>query len=556
MKTWRKWIAGIAVVALGLGALGYANRTSLVLAYVRYQASQLPIAENRPIEWAQGPTEAEQPLADRPPNIVFILLDDLGINDLSTFGGGVAGGSVPTPNIDRLAAQGAIFNQAYSGHATCAPSRAMLMTGRYPTRTGFEFTPTPSGFAPVVQMVGETIRNDLPPSFYDGELDNAKPPYESQGLPQSEVTIAETLKERGYHTVHIGKWHLGTSAGFLPNDQGFDESLLMQSGKFLPDDHPGVVNAQLEFDPIDHFLWASMTYSTSLNGSENFEPGGYLTDYWTDESLKVIEANRNRPFFLYLAHWAPHTPLQATKADYDALSHISEHRLRVYAAMIRALDRSVGRIMNKLEQEGLADNTLIVLSSDNGGAGYVGLPEVNAPYRGWKITMFEGGIRVPMLLNWPGQIAAGTRIDTPVAHIDVMPTLASAAGASLPEGVAIDGINILPLARGNGSIERPNEALFWQSGHAMVVRAGDWKLQVSGRLDKKWLFDLANDPTEQVNLAETRPKKLAELQALLDAHHKDRTPPLYPSVTDMAVMIDKTLAEQFEPGDEYVYSPN
>ena len=556
MKTWRKWIAGIAVVALGLGALGYANRTSLVLAYVRYQASQLPIAENRPIEWAQGPTEAEQPLADRPPNIVFILLDDLGINDLSTFGGGVAGGSVPTPNIDRLAAQGAIFNQAYSGHATCAPSRAMLMTGRYPTRTGFEFTPTPSGFAPVVQMVGETIRNDLPPSFYDGELDNAKPPYESQGLPQSEVTIAETLKERGYHTVHIGKWHLGTSAGFLPNDQGFDESLLMQSGKFLPDDHPGVVNAQLEFDPIDHFLWASMTYSTSLNGSENFEPGGYLTDYWTDESLKVIEANRNRPFFLYLAHWAPHTPLQATKADYDALSHISEHRLRVYAAMIRALDRSVGRIMNKLEQEGLADNTLIVLSSDNGGAGYVGLPEVNAPYRGWKITMFEGGIRVPMLLKWPGQIAAGTRIDTPVAHIDVMPTLASAAGASLPEGVAIDGINILPLARGNGSIERPNDALFWQSGHAKVVRAGDWKLQVSGRLDKKWLFDLANDPTERVNLAETRPKKLAELQALLDAHHKDRTPPLYPSVTDMAVMIDKTLAEQFEPGDEYVYSPN
>ena len=556
MKTWRKWIAGIAVVALGLGALGYANRTSLVLAYVRYQASQLPIAENRPIEWAQGPTEAEQPLADRPPNIVFILLDDLGINDLSTFGGGVAGGSVPTPNIDRLAAQGAIFNQAYSGHATCAPSRAMLMTGRYPTRTGFEFTPTPSGFAPVVQMVSETIRNDLPPSFYDGELDNAKPPYESQGLPQSEVTIAETLKERGYHTVHIGKWHLGTSAGFLPNDQGFDESLLMQSGKFLPDDHPGVVNAQLEFDPIDHFLWASMTYSTSLNGSENFEPGGYLTDYWTDESLKVIEANRNRPFFLYLAHWAPHTPLQATKADYDALSHISEHRLRVYAAMIRALDRSVGRIMNKLEQEGLADNTLIVFSSDNGGAGYVGLPDVNAPYRGWKITMFEGGIRVPMLLKWPGQIAAGTRINKPVAHIDVMPTLASAAGANLPEGVAIDGINILPLARGNGSIERPNDALFWQSGHAKVVRAGDWKLQVSGRLDKKWLFDLANDPTEQVNLAETRPKKLAELQALLDAHHKDRTPPLYPSVTDMAVMIDKTLAEQFEPGDEYVYSPN
>ena len=224
--------------------------------------------------------------------------------------------------------------------------------------------------------------------------------------------------------------------------------------------------------------------------------------------------------------------------------------------MIRALDRSVGRIMDKLEQEGLDDNTLIVLSSDNGGAGYIGLPEVNAPYRGWKLTMFEGGIRVPMLLRWPRQIAQGTRIDAPVAHIDVMPTLASAAGASLPEGVAIDGIDILPLARGDGSIDRPDNALFWQSGHARVVRAGDWKLQVNGRLEKSWLFDLANDPTEQRNLAEERPDKLAELQALLDAHHTDRTPPLYASVTDSPVMIDKTLAEQFEPGDEYVYSPN
>ncbi|MEP3694259.1 MAG: sulfatase [Parasphingorhabdus sp.] len=555
MAGWKKITLGVMAVLIGVGVVGYLNRTSLILAYIK-NFTHPEVADNRPVEWKQGPAEVTIPPAERPPNIVFILLDDLGINDLSTFGGGVAGGAVPTPNIDRLAADGAIFNQAYAGHATCAPSRAMLLTGRYPTRTGFEFTPTPSGMAPMVSMVGKSIRSDLPPSFYDGALDDTKPPYEEQGLPSSEITIAETLKEKGYHTVHIGKWHLGTSPGFFAHDQGFDESLLMQSGLFLPEDDPGVVNAKVEFDPIDHFLWASMSFAASFNGGERFEPGGYLTDYWTDESLKVIEANKNNPFFLYLAHWAPHTPLQATKADYDALSHIKEHRLRVYAAMIRALDRSVGRIMQKLEDEGLADNTMIVLSSDNGGAGYIGLPEVNAPYRGWKITQFEGGLRVPMLIKWPGKIAPGTTVDTPVAHIDVMPTLAAAAGANLPDGVAIDGLNILPLARGNGSINRLNDALFWQSGHSKAVRAGDWKLQVNGRLKKNWLFDLANDPTEQVNLAKKNPKKLAELRALLDAHHKNRTPPLYPSVTDMPVMIDKTLAEQFEPGDEYVYSPN
>ncbi len=555
MKRWQKITLVVLAVLIGLGVIGYLNRSNLILTYIK-NFSHPEVADNRLVEWKQGPTEAAVPPAERPPNIVFILLDDLGINDLSTFGGGVAGGVVPTPNIDKLAADGAIFNQAYAGHATCAPSRAMLLTGRYPTRTGFEFTPTPSGMAPIVSMVSKSIRSDLPPSFYDGALDDTKPPYEEQGLPSSEVTIAETLKEKGYHTVHIGKWHLGTSAGFMANDQGFDESLLMNSGLFLPEDDPEVVNAKVKFDPIDHFLWASMTFAASFNGGDLFQPGGYLTDYWTDESLKVIEANRNNPFFLYLAHWAPHTPLQATKADYDALSHIKEHRLRVYAAMIRALDRSVGRIMQKLEEEGLADNTMIVLSSDNGGAGYIGLPEVNAPYRGWKLTQFEGGIRVPMLIKWPSKIAPGTKVDTPVAHIDLMPTLAAAAGASLPEDVVIDGLNILPLARGDGSINRLNDALFWQSGHAKVVRAGNWKLQVNGRLKKNWLFDLANDPTEQVNLAKKNPKKLTELRALLDAHHKNRTPPLYPSVTDIPVMIDKTLAEQFESGDEYVYSPN
>lgn len=555
MTGWQKLLLGIAAAALTLAALAYVNRTELLLAYVA-NSSKEEVGPNRPVEWQQGPATAEFVSAKRPPNLVFILFDDLGINDLSTFGGGVAGGRVPTPHIDRLAAEGAIFTQAYAGNASCAPSRAQLMTGRYSTRTGFEFTPTPQGMARLVQMVSDDIRGDLPPAGYNAELDDAAPPYAEQGLPSEEITIAEVLKDRGYHTVHIGKWHLGRTNGSHPNDQGFDESLLMESGLHLPEDHPDAVNAKLDFDPIDRFLWASMQFSTTYNNGEAFAPGGYLADYWTDESLKVIEANRNRPFFLYLAHWGTHTPLQATREDYEAVGDLGSHRLRVYAAMVRALDRSVGRIMAKLEDEGLADNTLIVISSDNGGAGYIGLPEVNAPYRGFKLNLFEGGIRAPLFARWPAQIAAGTRVALPVLHADVMPTLAAAAQASLPEGVAIDGRNLLPAMTGSGEVDRADALLFWNSGYYKVVRAGDWKLQVNELQDKAWLSNLAEDPTERVNLADSRPDKRAELEALIDAHHRDRRPPLYPSVTDMPVMVDKTLAERFVPGDQFIYWPN
>lgn len=556
---WKKFLLGLFIAILAAGVLVWFNRASILSSIVlnRAKAGQYDVAPHQPVEWQSGPETATLPIGERPPNIVFILLDDFGYNDLSTFGGGVADGRVPTPNIDRLAADGAIYTQAYSGTGTCAPSRAMLMTGRYPTRTGFEFTPTPDGMSNVISTIANGMNRGALPRIETGTgIDEGALPYEDQGLPGSEITIAELLQDEDYHTVHIGKWHLGRRSDFLPNAQGFDESLLMQSGLFLAEDDPNAVNAKLDFDPIDKFLWAAMQYAASFNGGEPFEPGGYLTDWWTDESLKVIEANKNRPFFLYLAHWAPHTPLQATKEDYDAVGEIEPHRLRVYAAMIHALDRSVGRVMDKLEAEGLSENTIIVLSSDNGGAGYVGLPEVNAPYRGWKITLFEGGIRVPMFVKWPDQIAPGTVVDTPVAHIDLLPTLAAAAGADLPTDRVIDGQNILPAAIGEGLIVRPNDAIFWQSGFYKVVRAGDWKLQVNERQERAWLFNLADDPTEQNNLADERPEKLAELQGLLDAHHANSVGPLYPHKLESPIAIDKTLFEGAEKGDEYIIWPN
>lgn len=556
---WKKILFG-ALFALIVGILLiYFFRVPILtfLVLERVKLDRIKVAPYQEVVWQQGPSQADIPISDRPPNIVLILLDDLGINDISTFGGGVANGMVPTPNIDKLAAQGALFTQAYSGTGTCAPSRAMLLTGRYPTRSGFQFTPTPEGFGHVVSMIGNSFeRGILPPMEFNQEADQNRIPYDDMGLPASEITIAELLKDYGYHTVHIGKWHLGRSQSSRPTAQGFDESLLMHSGLYLPENDPNVVNAKLDFDPIDKFLWARLQFSASFNMGQPFEPGSYITDWWTEESLKVIEANRNRPFFLYLAHWGVHTPLQATMEDYESVGDIKPHRLRVYAAMVRSIDRSVGQVMTKLEEEGLADNTIVVLSSDNGGAGYIDLPNVNKPYRGWKITLFEGGIRVPMMVKWPAKIQPGTVIDEPVAHIDVMPTFISAADGEIPTNLVIDGQDMLPIATGSGKLERPNDALFWQSGFYQVVRAGDWKLQVDGRQNKVWLFDLKSDPTEQINQAKNRPDKLSELQSLLDSHHKDAVEPLYPHTLESPMLIDKTTNSIGLPGDEYVYWPN
>ncbi|NND83129.1 MAG: sulfatase [Gammaproteobacteria bacterium] len=560
----KKTLLLVVLAAAVLGGVAWLNKIPLLLTMANYQADK-KYADRQlfyQVPWQQGPSLAALPPSERPPNIVLIVADDLGFNDVSTFGGGVANGRVKTPAIDRLAAEGVVFEQSYAGHNTCAPSRAMLMTGRYPARTGFAFTPTPDGMANIVSTIARSMDNDLPRADIDAEIEQNKPPYEQMGLPGSEITIAEILKLQGYYTAHIGKWHLGRNQGFAPQDQGFDDSLLMVSGLYLPEDSPDVVNAKLNFDPIDQFLWSSMRYSANFNSTEapGFIPGGYLTDYYTDESLRVIEANKHRPFFLYLAHWGVHTPLQATREDYDAVGDIRPHRLRVYAAMIRALDRSVSRIMQKLEQAGLADNTVVMFTSDNGGPGYIGLPDVNQPFRGWKITSFEGGLRVPMFVKWPNRLPAGSKVKQPVAHIDVLPTIAAATGAQLPAGLEVDGKNVLPLVNPETAKSWQRETLFWVSDHSQVVRHGDWKLQLNDRKTtdglQKWLYNLANDPSEKNNLVTARPDKLAELEALLAQYRANSRPPLWQASSQMAVPIDKTLAEKFVAGDEYVFSPN
>jgi uncharacterized sulfatase len=546
-----------------LGSVAWLYKIPLLLQLVHFQTDR-EHADREPfyaVPWSQGPSKVETSANNRAPNVILIVADDLGFNDISTFGGGVADGRVTTPNIDQLAAQGAIFEQSYSGANTCAISRGMLMTGRYPSRTGFAFTPIPKGMGPLVNGMREGMDSGLPSGSYNEELEATKPAYEEQGLPGVETTVAELLQAKGYYTAHIGKWHLGRFDGMTPNDQGFDDSLLMRSGLYLPENSPEVVNAKLDFDPIDKFLWAKMRFAASFNeaNSTGFLPNKYITDYYTDEAVRVIEANKNRPFFLYLAHWGVHTPLQATREDYQAVGDIKPHRLRVYAAMIRSLDRSVGRIMEKLDETGLADNTVVIFTSDNGGPGYIGLPDVNKPYRGWKITSFEGGLKVPLFMKWPAKLAAGTRVSTPVAHIDYLPTIAAAAGVDVPSGVEIDGENLMPLIDSASNPELQRDTLFWVTDHSQVVRHGDWKLQLNNRVTdgwQKWLYDLSDDPTEQNNLAATRPDKLAELESLLDEYKANSRAPLYPATVEMPVAIDKTLAERFEDGDELVFTPN
>lgn len=545
----RLTVIGLSVALTAVLILTF--RVELMLTAISIMSDRrTPVGEHQAIAWERGPDRA-QPGESRP-NVVLIVADDLGWNDLTFNGGGVAGGSVPTPNIDAIAARGVNFANGYAGQGTCAPSRAMMMTGRYGSRFGFEFTPTPAGMSTALGMM---TRGRKPASIPNPQRRSI--PYEAMGLPASEVTIAELLKEQGYYTAHIGKWHLGRENGSAPQDQGFDQSLLMHSGLYAAEDDPSVVNSRLPYDPIDRFLWAGMRYAASYNGGAAFKPGGYLTDYYTDEAVKVIENNRHRPFFLYLAHWAPHTPLQTSKADYDALAHIEDHTERVYAGMIRALDRGVGRVLQTLKDSGLEDNTMVIFTSDNGGAGYVGIPDLNKPFRGWKITNFEGGIHVPYFIKWPAALPEGKTYDAPVHHFDVYATVADAVGVAADSNHQLDGVSLLPYARGEAVAERPHDTLFWRAGAYRTVRHLDWKLAVVPQLGKSWLFNLAADPGETTDLATQHPERVDAMLALLAEHNAEMVPPLWDSAGASPINVDKHLRQTMDPDvDTYIYWSN
>ena len=546
MKSWFKIL--LAVLALLLVG-GFLAKDYVLLHLAGWLSPH--VYPNHAVAWQKGPDQAGIPADKRPPNIVLIVADDLGYNDISFNGGGVAGGILKTPNIDSIGHDGVSFADGYAGNATCAPSRAALMTGRYPTRFGFEFTPTDTRFARTIAGFPSSWQHQ---TILDEDAAANDPPADTKGVPSTELTIAELLRGKGYHTVHLGKWHLGGAKGMRPENQGFDESLgfIIGAQMFLPENDPDAVNSKQDFDPIDKYIWANLPFSVQYNGGANFRPARYMTDYLTDQAIDTIKANRNRPFFLYLAYNAPHTPLQALKADYDALPQIADHRTRVYAAMIRALDRGVGRVTAELKAQGLDKNTLVIFTSDNGGAHYIGLPDINRPYRGWKATFFEGGMKVPLFMRWPAQIKPATIVHGPVSHFDIFATAGRAAGVPMPTDRAIDGVDLMPFVAGKQA-GVPHQILFWRSGGYKVVRDGDWKLQSLGLQHRSLLYDMKADPTEQHDVAASQLAIVARLDALLAQHDAQSVKPSWPSLIQSPIAIDRPLGTKPRPHETYIY---
>jgi len=568
MKSLKLPILAVLVLAalFGVAWLALGGRFGLSLLFVRHVLRE-ESAPHRAVVWQPGPATAPEappghadaapdPARRRPPNILLIVVDDLGHADLSAHGAGIADGRVRTPNIDGIARRGVNFATGYAANATCAPSRAAIMTGRYPTRSGYEFTPT----APRLMKIVASAKVDAHPApfaLYFDEREREQPPFEQMALPLGEITLGQLLQGAGYHTVHIGKWHLGERGAFAAHLRGFDESLSLQYGAsmYLPEDDPRVVNDNVGLNPLDAFIWAGGPWGVSYNGGQPFKPDRYLTDYFTAEAVKVIDANRHRPFFLYLAYNAPHTPLQAAREDYAALSSIKDHRLRIYAAMIRSLDRGIGEVLAALRERGLEDDTLVIFTSDNGAPHYISLGLRNAPFRGWKATYFEGGIRVPFFMRWPAGLPEGRTVAGPAVHFDLFATVAAAAGAALPADRVIDGVNLLPHARGETTAP-PHSQIFWRTDRYLTLREGDWKLQSTQmpRLDR--LYNLAADPLERHNLAESQPERLRSMRLLLERFDESQAKPLWPSLGAMYVPIDRTSKERGTKGEDYIYFSN
>jgi len=507
-----------------------------------------PVSENQEIEWAT----ADSGLKEDKPNIILILADDLGFNDVSYYNGGAADGSLLTPHIDSLAEEGVAFLNGYAASPVCSPSRAAIMTGRYSSRYGFEFTPYPAQAARIMNLLrkdGELTTIGLEDVQWD------EVGLTVGGLPNEEITIAEMLQDNGYYTAHIGKWHLGGfNDGMRPNDQGFDDSLMLNSSLYFPKNHPDIVNAKID-SAVEDMVWASSQYAASFNGSEPFEPGGYITDYYTDEAVKVIDNNKDRPFFLYLGHFAPHNPLQSLKKDYEKHSHMENHTLQVYAGMIEALDRSIGKILSALEKNGLTENTLIIFASDNGGAGYIGLDDINKPYRGWKLTHFEGGMHIPFFAKWPAKIKKDMKYNKRIHHTDIFSTILGAANIEPPKEITIDGVNLIPFLT-NEKKGEPHETLYWKNVTYQAIIHDNWKLMRSKYpKEKEYLYNLEKDPYEQNNLALSEPEIKILLHEKLNTHIESMPEPSWPQSVFMPVVIDKPQTE-YKEGDELIYWPN
>ena len=438
----------------------------------------------------------------RRPNVVVILADDMGYGDPSAYGNDL----VQTPNIDSIGRDGVTFTAGYSSAPLCSPSRAGLVTGRYQQRFGFE-QQVSSGAFPERR---EARLEDGSLAPLQGEAE-----FLRRGVPLTEKNIGELFKSAGYTTGVVGKWHLGHGPDFLPQKRGFDHSVVFYGNtslQFTRLDDPAMVSLQVDFhDEGKDIAWTRDGLNQIRVNGEIVDVDQYLMFYFRDQALNFIENNKEHPFLLYFPMNSPVPPLQVPRVYFDRLREsIANIALRGYSAMLLAQDEVIGSILAKLGELGLEQDTFVVFVSDNGSA--ASRPGNNGPFSGGKYTTYEGGIRMPFMMKWPGHIPAGLVYHNPVSTLDILPTAAAACGVSTQAAQALDGVDLIPYLT-NQNHGQPHELLFWKLAGYCAVRKGKWKLYLEPKRGIAKLFDLDADPVEKNDLSAVHPEIFSELKA-------------------------------------------
>ncbi|WP_221391454.1 sulfatase [Dyadobacter sp. NIV53] len=471
--------------------------------------------------------ETVSDLGQSRPNIIVLVADDLGKTDLPLYGNKV----VEAPNITALASEGAVFNEAYVSASICSPSRAGLLTGRYQQRFGYELQP-----------VNNYLKNRFLKLFVNNTFDlqelefadyDKVPNQEAigqQGLPEQEITIAGLLKKNGYATGIIGKWHQGDAEQFRPLKHGFDYHYGFYEAFSWFDDTTKTVNVRHK-GIMDSHIWeqGNTGRAAKRRNNEIIKVDEFYTYALAREANQFMEKNKARPFFLYVPFNAPHTPFQALKEDvqkYKAKG-IKDLNQAVYYSLITGLDSAIGQIHDKVKSLGLEDNTLIVFLSDNGGATYTGATD-NAPLKGGKMSLYEGGINIPFVVKWKGKVKPGTIVDTPVSSLDIFATAAGVTGSLLPKDRIYDGVNLISFLTGKDK-SNPHNILYWRAGYNKAIRKGDWKLVLNLKDDITALYNLKSDKSEKNDISAQNASKVEELKKDLASWEKQLIKPLWPS---------------------------
>jgi len=466
------------------------------------------------------------------PNVILIVADDLGYNDISYNGNTL----IETKNIDQIAKNGINFSRAYATASVCAPSRAAFLTGNYQQRYGFEFLPDLFNYSPRVRKADfkRFGHQDNFKKWYENDT-----PINKRGLNPFVNTIGDYLKKMGYQTSVIGKWHMGTNSKFNATNFGFDfhYGISGAGSLYAPINQDNIIESRHTWDFADFIIWQATNYHTLENGKKTIPKNSeYLTDVFTKRAVNYIKVNKNKPFFLHLSHMAPHGPFQAQKKYYDQFSHIKDHNKRVYYAMIKNLDDSIGEIKKALNDEGIAENTLIIFTSDNGGATYTRATD-NSPFIGGKMSNFEGGTTVPMIIEWTNKIKPQGNYSNMVSLLDIVPTILDAVKSPSLSNT-FDGVSLLPYIKSKD--KKPHKELFWKTGYVKSIISDNFKLHINEKENFRTLINLENDPSEKFNLISKYPEKAKKLTESWEQWNNTLKEPIWKSNADVSIPISNS----------------